>query len=185
VASSVVSGEGTISAHYSDQFGSFSLLETGPALGFRYIADADNSPPHPLHGRQRSRKRVCPNHGKSLTPAIRPVVEYRGRPTSDRRLHGDADGSEVVTLATSRPTVGRSVMVCLALSSHPAPEYATRGPPILRRVAGARASRPLLTAFRRRAAAPSQPSALPADAAQPDQRRTSTASTAPRAAKPG
>jgi hypothetical protein len=63
VASSVVSGEVTISAHYSDQFGSFSLLETGPALGFRHIADADNPPPHPLHGRQRSRMRLGPSHG--------------------------------------------------------------------------------------------------------------------------
>jgi hypothetical protein len=63
VASSVVSGEVAISAHDSDQFGSFSLLKTGPALGFRHIADADNPPPHPLHGRQRNRKRICPNHG--------------------------------------------------------------------------------------------------------------------------
>jgi hypothetical protein len=47
VASSVISGEVAISAHDSDQFGSFSLLETGPALGFRHIADADNSPTAP------------------------------------------------------------------------------------------------------------------------------------------
>jgi hypothetical protein len=48
---------------------------------------------------------------------------------------------------------------------------------------GAHTSR-LLSAVRR-AAAPSQPSSVAADAAQPDQRRTSTASTGPRAAKRG
>ncbi|HEY6687000.1 MAG TPA: hypothetical protein VI094_12415, partial [Propionibacteriaceae bacterium] len=58
-------------------------------------------------------------------------------------LHGDADGSEAVTLATSRPAVGLSVMVLLALSSYRARDYLTRGRHILRRVAGAPASRPL------------------------------------------
>ena len=41
---------------------------------------------------------------------------------------GNANGSEAVTLATSLPTVGLSIMVLLALSSHRAREYAARGP---------------------------------------------------------
>ena len=50
---------------------------------------------------------------------------------------------------------------------------------------GARTSRPQSEGIRRRAAAPSQHSSVAPDAAQPDQRCTSTASTAPRAAKRG
>jgi hypothetical protein len=49
---------------------------------------------------------------------------------------GNANGSEAVTLATSLPTVGLSIMVLLALSSHRAREYATRGRHLPKRVAG-------------------------------------------------
>jgi hypothetical protein len=49
---------------------------------------------------------------------------------------GNANGSEAVTLATSLPTVGISIMVLLALSSHRARAYATRGRHLPRRVAG-------------------------------------------------
>jgi LssY C-terminus len=49
---------------------------------------------------------------------------------------GNANGSEVVTIATSLPTVGVSIMVLLALSSHRAREYATRGRHIPKRIAG-------------------------------------------------
>jgi hypothetical protein len=49
---------------------------------------------------------------------------------------GNANGSEAVTLATSLPTVGISIMVLLALSSHRAREYAARGRHIPKRIAG-------------------------------------------------
>ena len=49
---------------------------------------------------------------------------------------GNANGSEAVTLATSLPTVGLSIMVLLALSSHRAREYAARGRHIPKRIAG-------------------------------------------------
>jgi hypothetical protein len=49
---------------------------------------------------------------------------------------GNANGSDVVTLATSLPTVGLSIMVLLALSSHRAREYATRHRHVPKRVAG-------------------------------------------------
>jgi hypothetical protein len=49
---------------------------------------------------------------------------------------GNANGSEAVTLATSLPTVGLSIMVLLALSSHRAREYAERGRHIPKRIAG-------------------------------------------------
>jgi hypothetical protein len=49
---------------------------------------------------------------------------------------GNANGSEAVTLATSLPTVGISIMVLLALSSHRAREYATRGRHLPKRIAG-------------------------------------------------
>jgi hypothetical protein len=48
----------------------------------------------------------------------------------------NANGSEAVTLATSLPTVGLSIMVLLALSSHRAREYAARGRHIPKRIAG-------------------------------------------------
>jgi hypothetical protein len=49
---------------------------------------------------------------------------------------GNANGSEAVTLATSLPTVGLSIMVLLALSSHRAREYAARGRHMPKRIAG-------------------------------------------------
>jgi hypothetical protein len=49
---------------------------------------------------------------------------------------GNANGSEAVTLATSLPTVGLNIMVLLALSSHRARVYATRGRHIPKHVAG-------------------------------------------------
>jgi LssY C-terminus len=49
---------------------------------------------------------------------------------------GNANGSEAVTLATSLPTVGLSIMVLLALSSHRAREYAARGRHVPKRIAG-------------------------------------------------
>jgi LssY C-terminus len=49
---------------------------------------------------------------------------------------GNANRSETVTLATSLPTVGLSIMVLLALSSHRAREYATRGRHIPKHIAG-------------------------------------------------
>ncbi len=49
---------------------------------------------------------------------------------------GNTNGSQAVTLATSLPTVGLSIMVLLALSSHRAREYATRGQHLPKRVAG-------------------------------------------------
>jgi LssY C-terminus len=49
---------------------------------------------------------------------------------------GNANGSEAVTLATSLPTVGLSIMVLLALTSHRAREYATRRRHIPKRIAG-------------------------------------------------
>jgi LssY C-terminus len=49
---------------------------------------------------------------------------------------GNANGAEAVTLATSLPTVGLSIMVLLALSSHRARAYATRGRHLPKRIAG-------------------------------------------------
>jgi hypothetical protein len=49
---------------------------------------------------------------------------------------GNANRSEVITLATSLPTVGLSIMVLLALTSHRAREYATRHRHTPKRVAG-------------------------------------------------
>ncbi len=49
---------------------------------------------------------------------------------------GNATGAEAVTLATSLPTVGLSIMVLLALSSHRARDYATRGRHLPKRIAG-------------------------------------------------
>jgi cytochrome c oxidase subunit IV len=49
---------------------------------------------------------------------------------------GNANGSEAVTLATSLPTVGLSIMVLLALTSHRARAYATRGRRLPKRIAG-------------------------------------------------
>jgi hypothetical protein len=48
---------------------------------------------------------------------------------------GNANGSEVITLATSLPTVGISIMVLLALSSHRAREYAARRRHVPKRIA--------------------------------------------------
>ena len=48
---------------------------------------------------------------------------------------GNANGSEAVTAATSLPTVGLSIMVLLALSSHRAREYASRGRHMPKRIA--------------------------------------------------
>ncbi len=48
----------------------------------------------------------------------------------------NANGSEAVTLATSLPTVGLSIMVLLALSSHRARTYAERGRHVPKRIAG-------------------------------------------------
>jgi hypothetical protein len=49
---------------------------------------------------------------------------------------GNANGSEVITLATSLPTVGISIMVLLALSSHRAREYAARRRHVPKGIAG-------------------------------------------------
>ena len=49
---------------------------------------------------------------------------------------GNANGSEVVTLATSLPTVGLSIMVLLALSSYRARQYAVRGRHARKHIAG-------------------------------------------------
>jgi LssY C-terminus len=49
---------------------------------------------------------------------------------------GNANGSEAITLATSLPTVGLSIMVLLALSSHRAREYAARGRHLPKHIAG-------------------------------------------------
>jgi LssY C-terminus len=49
---------------------------------------------------------------------------------------GNANRSETVTLATSLPTVGISIMVLLALSSHRARDYATRGRHLPKRITG-------------------------------------------------
>ena len=49
---------------------------------------------------------------------------------------GNANGSEAVTLATSLPTVGLSIMVLLALSSNRARQYAVRGRHARKHIAG-------------------------------------------------
>ena len=56
--------------------------------------------------------------------------------TATTAFIGNANGSDAVTLATSLPTVGLSIMVLLALSSHRARDYATRGRHIPKRIAG-------------------------------------------------
>jgi hypothetical protein len=56
--------------------------------------------------------------------------------TTTAAFVGNANRSEVVTLATSLPTVGLNIMVLLALSSHRAREYAARGRRIPKRIAG-------------------------------------------------
>jgi hypothetical protein len=56
--------------------------------------------------------------------------------TATTAFIGNANGSDAVTLATSLPTVGLSIMVLLALSSHRARDYATRGRRIPKRIAG-------------------------------------------------
>jgi LssY C-terminus len=56
--------------------------------------------------------------------------------TTTAAFIGNANRSEVVTLATSLPTVGLNIMVLLALSSHRAREYAARGRRIPKRIAG-------------------------------------------------
>ncbi|MFL6046488.1 MAG: LssY C-terminal domain-containing protein [Propionibacteriaceae bacterium] len=55
--------------------------------------------------------------------------------TTTTAFIGNANGSEAVTLATTLPTVGVSILVLLALSSHRAREYAERGRRIPKRVA--------------------------------------------------
>jgi hypothetical protein len=49
---------------------------------------------------------------------------------------GNANGSEVVTLATSLPTVGINIMVLLALTSHRARAYAIRGRHLPKHITG-------------------------------------------------
>ena len=49
---------------------------------------------------------------------------------------GNARGSEVVTLATTLPTVGLSILVLLALSSHRARAFAERGRRVPKHIAG-------------------------------------------------
>jgi hypothetical protein len=56
--------------------------------------------------------------------------------TTTAAFIGNANGSEAVTLATTLPTVGLSIMVLLALSSHRAREYAARGRHLPKRIAG-------------------------------------------------
>jgi LssY C-terminus len=55
--------------------------------------------------------------------------------TTTTAFIGNARGSEVVTLATTLPTVGLSILVLLALSSHRAREYAERGRRMPKRIA--------------------------------------------------
>jgi LssY C-terminus len=55
--------------------------------------------------------------------------------TATTAFIGNARGSEVVTLATTLPTVGLSILVLLALSSHRAREYAERGRRTPKRIA--------------------------------------------------
>jgi hypothetical protein len=49
---------------------------------------------------------------------------------------GNANGSDVITLATTLPTVGLSILVLLALSSYRAREYAARGRHMPKRIGG-------------------------------------------------
>ena len=56
--------------------------------------------------------------------------------TTTAAFIGNANGSEAVTLASSLPTVGLSIMVLLALSSHRARAYAERGRHVPKRIAG-------------------------------------------------
>jgi LssY C-terminus len=56
--------------------------------------------------------------------------------TTTTAFIGNANGSEAVTLATTLPTVGLSILVLLALSSHRAREYAERGRCIPKHIAG-------------------------------------------------
>ena len=56
--------------------------------------------------------------------------------TTTTAFIGNANRSETVTLATSLPTVGLSIMVLLALSSNRARQYAVRGRHTPKRIAG-------------------------------------------------
>jgi hypothetical protein len=56
--------------------------------------------------------------------------------TTTTAFIGNANRSEAVTLATSLPTVGLSIMVLLALSSNRARQYAVRGRHTPKRIAG-------------------------------------------------
>ena len=56
--------------------------------------------------------------------------------TTTTAFLGSVRGSEAITLATSLPTVGISILVLLALSSHRAREYAERGRHVPKRIAG-------------------------------------------------
>jgi hypothetical protein len=58
--------------------------------------------------------------------------------TTTTAFIGNANRSEAVTLATSLPTVGLSIMVLLALSSNRARQYAVRGRHTPKRIAGRR-----------------------------------------------
>jgi len=58
--------------------------------------------------------------------------------TTTTAFIGNANRSESVTLATSLPTVGLSIMVLLALSSNRARQYAVRGRHTPKRIAGRR-----------------------------------------------
>jgi hypothetical protein len=58
VSSGVVRREITVSAHHGQQLGTLGPLEARPALAFCHIPDADDSPAHPVHGRQGSRAGV-------------------------------------------------------------------------------------------------------------------------------
>ncbi len=100
----------------------------------------------------------------SLLPFVQFFVLIPGGRLTTAAFIGNANGSKAVTLAFSLPTVGLRVGVLTGL------------------VAG---QGELSEGLRRWAAAQAQSSSVAADAAQPDQRRTSMASTAPRAAKRG
>jgi len=56
--------------------------------------------------------------------------------TTTTAFIGEANGSEAVTLTTSLPTVGLSIMVLLALSSYRARQYAVRGRHARKHIAG-------------------------------------------------
>src|SRR4030095_6334507 len=70
VSSSVVGGKLAISTHDGNEFRSLSLLKTGSALAFSDIPNADNPPPHPLHGRQRRRTGSAETMATSPSAAV-------------------------------------------------------------------------------------------------------------------